>query len=242
MIKTKIFIVLLFFVSQISFSQTEKLIQGKVLSDNNVPIKEIEVINLVSKKTTVTDDTGTFSMLVEAEDVLIFFSKTYEYNKILLTQEDIDKNNLIVTLIKKTKELPEIIIKKSVLPVALDFNSQKIVYQHYFDEEKLVPKNRFVYDGTIESGMDFVKIGKELLYLFRKKKTSSNMEFKELALSTYDQSFFTKTLKLESDQVNLFLEYCDSDPKAETIFDDNDVLKVMDFLMTKNTEFKQLPK
>ena len=42
-------------------------------------------------------------------------------------------------------------------------------------------------------------------------------------------------------EVALFLEFCDTDPKSKTILENTNPLKLMDFLITKNIEFKKLP-
>ena len=86
--KNKVLFSLLFFVVQFGFSQTEKLIQGKVICDNN-PVQGIQVINLVTEKTTVTNSNGAFSILVKPEDMLIFSSVNYDYKRLFLEHQSI---------------------------------------------------------------------------------------------------------------------------------------------------------
>jgi hypothetical protein len=106
-------------------------------------------------------------------------------------------------------------------------------------------KNRQIYDGTIENGADLMRIGGMILDLFIKKKESNKnpdlkIEFKELATTSYEESFFINTLKLKPEEVALFLEFCDADPKSKNILDNNNPLSLMDFILTKNEEFKKL--
>ncbi len=111
MIKNYFFVFLLFFVLQSGFSQTEKLINGKVLYEK-FPVEKVEVANFSSKKTTITNAAGEFSILVKPGDALIFVSKNHDIKKIVVDQNTIDKNNLIISLILKPEQLEEVVITK----------------------------------------------------------------------------------------------------------------------------------
>ena len=98
MINNYFFVSLLFLVFQSVFSQTEKLIRGKVLSEQ-FPVEKVDVVNFISKKVTVTNAAREFSILVKAGDELIFISKNHDIKKIVLDEKAIDKNKLIILLI-----------------------------------------------------------------------------------------------------------------------------------------------
>ncbi|WP_431243830.1 hypothetical protein ACQ9BO_04715 [Flavobacterium sp. P21] len=72
--KVKLLTTISFFTYQISISQTEKLLQGKVTS-NNIPLNKVEVINRTAKTSTTTNALGEFSILAKAQDSLIFLRK-----------------------------------------------------------------------------------------------------------------------------------------------------------------------
>ena len=72
--KVKLLTTISFLTYQFSISQTEKLLKGKVLSET-FALKNVEVINKTSKTSTTTNELGEFSILVNAKDSLIFFSK-----------------------------------------------------------------------------------------------------------------------------------------------------------------------
>ena len=74
--KTKLFVLFFLILLQFGFSQNEKLIEGIVLCDN-LPLQGIEIVNIVSEKTAITDIDGKFSILVKVEDMLVFVSKKY---------------------------------------------------------------------------------------------------------------------------------------------------------------------
>jgi hypothetical protein len=246
MIKNYFFVFLLFFVLQSGFSQTEKLIQGKVLHEQ-FPVEKVEVANFSSKKITVTNASGEFSILAKAGDELIFISKNHDIKKMVLDEKTINKNNLIILLILKAEQLEEVVITK--IP-AIKLSADKAYEQGKLDKLALEKaaralKNPGVYQGTIENGMDLMRIGGMILGLFKKEKeevpeNKPQIEFKQLARSSCDEKFYHQTLKLKPDQIELFLEFCDADPKSKIVAESNNVLSVMDFLLVKNIEFKKL--
>jgi hypothetical protein len=246
MIKNYFFVSLLFFVLQSGFSQSEKLISGKVLHEQ-FPIGKVEVANFRSKKITITNASGGFSMLVKAGDELIFISKDHDIKKIVLDQKTINKSNLIILLILKPEQLEEVVVTK--MP-SIKLSTDKAYEQGKLDKlalEKAArsPKVLGVYNGTIENGMDFIRIGKMIYNLFKKekekvKKTVPQIEFKTLATTTCDQKFYIETLKLKPEEIALFLQFCDADPKSKTLLENSNILSMMDFLSAKNIEFKKL--
>ena len=230
--KIKHCVILFLFLFQFSFSQTEKLIQGKVLCDD-FPLQGIEIVNLVTEKTTTTDSNGRFSILAKAEDMLVFVSEKYDYKRLFLDKEFLDKNNFIISLTRKPEQLEEVVVTKVSFPkIKFDKN---IASQLNIEKAAKYPKPYGVYDGTIENG-----IAMYINLPFGQKKIHQ-IEFKELAKTSYTENFFIDTLKLKPEEVALFLEFCDADPKSKIILENANSLSQMDFLLTKNIEFKKLP-
>lgn len=235
---------ILFFVSQFGFSQIEKPIKGKVLC-NDYPVQGVEVLNLVSEKTTITNSNGEFSILAKAEDMLVFVSEKYDYKRVFLEKEDIKKTNLIILLTRKPEQLEEVVITK-VSPGSMNYFSQEAADEINLKKAANNSKPIGVYDGTLVNSPDLIRIGGMILGLFIKKREndkekSPKIEFKELATATCTQDYFNKTLQLKPEEIALFLEFCDADTKSKTILEDSNPLSLMDFLFAKNVEFKKLP-
>jgi hypothetical protein len=240
--KIKLLILLLFIISQLTFSQTKKLITGRVVC-KDIPVVA-EIVNPNSKQMITSNDKGEFSILVKAGDAIVVIADNYEYYQLQLTQEDIKKSNLVISLTKKAKQLKEVVIKKNTITPAISKNTQKYVDYQYTPDRYTSQKNKLVYDGTIENGTDFVRLGKELIKLFKKKKGHdkkkvTEIDFKEFSTTTFSENFFTKTLALQEDQVALFLEFCTRDPKSKLIVDEKNIMGVMDFYITKKEAFQK---
>jgi len=233
--KLKLLTTISFFTYQLSISQTEKLINGKVLSQN-LPINKVEVINKTTKISTKTNELGEFSILVKMQDSLIFYSKDYFFNRLKITTKDIENNNLLVNMILKPEELNEVVINK------VEFDKVKVDADAVADIliDKNV-KNLFwntgVNDNTIREGLrvSFPLKGKP-----KKTIEVADDRFKKLVMAYCPPDFFIKNLKLKPEEKELFIDFCDSDPKSKTLLENQNVLTVMDFLYAKNEEFKKL--
>ncbi|WP_343588684.1 hypothetical protein [Flavobacterium sp.] len=233
--RVKLLTTISIFTYQLSVSQTEKLLNGKVLAQN-IPLNKVEVINKTAKTSTRTNELGEFSILVRPQDSLLFYSKDYFFKRFKISQEDIDQNNMVVNMILKPEELNEVVITK------IEFDKVKISADDVADV--LISKNAKdlfwntgVNDNTIREALrvSFPLKGKQ-----KKTIEVADDRFKKLIKAYCPSDFFIKNLKLKPEEKELFIDFCDSDPKSKTLLENPNVLSIMDFLYTKNEEFKKL--
>jgi hypothetical protein len=244
--KNKIIILLLFLCCQFCFSQlTRKTLYGQVVNDS-IKLENGIVFNVNSKTGTVINQQGYFSILAKAKDTLVFSGIAFKSRKVVLTGKDMSTVLLRVKLIAFVNQLPEVVVygDKKVNPIS--GNSQKYVDMQYFDDAKSSPKNRTMpSDGSIENGVNFVRVYKDVLKALRKnnpEKTdfTTDKGFTELTMNKVGYSFFTNTLKLNDDEIGLFLIFCENDPKSKLFMKSDNEFQLMDFLVTKNKEFKRI--
>ncbi|MBJ2123167.1 hypothetical protein [Flavobacterium sp. IB48] len=233
--RVKLLTTISIFTYQLSVSQTEKLLNGKVLAQN-IPLNKVEVINKTAKTSTRTNELGEFSILVRPQDSLLFYSKDYFFKRFKISQENIDQNNMVVNMILKPEELNEVLITK------VEFDKVKISADDVADV--LISKN--AKDLFWNTGVNDNTIREALRVSFplkgRQKKTIeiADDRFKKLIIAYCPPDFFIKNLKIKSEEKELFIDFCDSDPKSKTLLENPNVLTIMDFLYTKNEEFKKL--
>lgn len=197
---------------------------------------------MATKKITVTDSEGSFSLLAKAGNELYFVSKNHLDRKIVLQRTDFEKE-FTIQLTPKPIELDEVKIDKNPL-------GKSLVTQQDLDAIKLEkqisrPVNTSVYTGEITNGLDFVRIGKGIAKLFRKKESDKEplkpvIDFKDYVKDNFQEDFYTQTLRLKHEQIFAFIEFCEADPKSKNIAQQNNPLVVMDFLMSKSQVFKKL--
>ncbi|MEO5775936.1 MAG: hypothetical protein ABIQ27_03470 [Flavobacterium sp.] len=239
---TKIAAILFLLFSYVGFSQTEKLVHGKVSYQDNYQ-KNIDVINFTTKKFTKTNTLGEFTIEAKVNDILIFMSDNFVDQKHILTSDDFKKSNIVITLVEKPIPLEEVEITqiKAIKIAATSYNGRKLAE---IENQQAHPVNKDVYTGEIVNGMDFIQIGKMIGKLFKSKNPKpkapeEKITFKEYAKANFDETFFSKTLELKNEEVPRFIDYCDADPQSKTVIE-KDELAILEFLLTKKAEFKKL--
>ena len=243
--KVKILMTFLLIYCQISFSQT---IKGKI-SFNNYAIANAEIVNTKTKTIATSDGNGLFTIDAKPNETIVFIAKGYDLKSILITSKLIKENNLMINLVLKAEELKEVVINNQPsIKLGSDTKwEQGKLDQYTLEKNAQRLKVAGVSSHTIENGMDFVRIGKLIGSLFKKekdseqpKKNNSLATFKTIAKNSCDQRFFLETLKLKPEQIDLFLQFCENDPKSNALLQDSNDLAVMEFLLNKNNEFKKL--
>ncbi len=242
--KVKLLTTISFFTYQLSISQTEKVLNGKVLSQN-IPLDKVEVINKTAKTTTRTNESGEFSILVRSNDSLLFFSKDYLFKRLKITSENIENNNLVVRMILKPEELNEVFVSniKSKQVFITKEDIKEIKLNAHKSKEGLKIQNFYEVKGS-PLDIDFIYFGKKIYNLLKKeeepKKENSKMNFIQLVKSTVNSNFFTEDLKLNIEEKELFLQFCGADPNSQSLLEHPNILATLDFLSNKNEEFKRL--
>ncbi|MFT7334377.1 MAG: hypothetical protein ACI9M1_000255 [Porticoccaceae bacterium] len=245
--KTKIVIVLLSLLSQFCFSQIDSAIplKGQVRNDL-APVENVIVFNVNSKTGVIVNSYGFFKIIAKVNDTLVFSSLTFKSKRVVLTEKEFIVPEFVVEMDVFTNELAEVLIlaKKEVNPIS--GGTQKYVDMQFFDDERSSPKNSTMSrDGSIEKGVDFVRIYKDVLKMLRKNNPEKvdfykDTSFSELAIERVNYAFFANTLKLKDDEIKLFLVFCENDPKSRTLMAPTDEFQLIDFLITKNKEYKRI--
>jgi hypothetical protein len=245
--KTKIEILLLVLFFQISFAQNavRKPLHGQVVNDS-ISLESGYVLNVSSKVRTFINANGLFDILARPKDTLLISSLAFQSKKIILTEKNCQERLFLIQLDIVNNELKEVVISNRLKVNALNNGSQAIVDRKYFDDEKSSPKNRLMpADGTIEDGMDFVRIFKDFTKLLRgkpdvKEDFVNNIAFSEYVKVNFSPYFFEKDLQLKKDEVDLFLLYCSNDPKSKLYLKPEERFLLMDFIISKSKEFKRI--
>ncbi len=241
--RTKLLSIVVILHTVNSFSQQVK---GTVRY-NKYAIPDVEVINSNTKQLTVTDARGEFTIEAKTNDNLIFVSKQYQLKKLVINPALYTNGLLEVDLILNAEELNEVVVTNmpSIKLGKDDSWEQTKLDQYTLEKRTAAPKVQGVYTGELVNGADIKRIGGMLLSLFLKdkepaKKEAPEIAFKDFAQSKCDTAYLKKTLNLQPEEIGLFLEFCDADPKSKTIATNQNVLSLMDFLFEKNTAFKNL--
>lgn len=244
--KTKLLVLLLFVVYQTGFSQVTERIQGKVVFDKTVANK-VEVINATSKNVALTDTEGKFTITVEGNDQLVFVAKNHEIKELKVTAAILKQGFISMTLVAKVEELKEVVVQNTPsIKLSKDAKWEQAKKDQYTLEKNASKlKNPGVYDGTIENGMDIMRIGGMIAKLFKKKNTDLEtkgpvLPFTEVAKTQIETEFYTDTLQLRPEEIAAFLDFCNKDPKSKIIAAQQNILSLQEFMSSKILHFKSL--
>ena len=245
--KTKIALVISVLFFQVCFAQngSRKPLHGQVVNDS-MTLESGYVLNINSQTRTFISANGLFDIMAQPKDTLLFSSLAFQSKKIVLTEKNCQERLFLVQMDLLNNELKEVVVSNGLKVNSLGGGSQRMVDRKFFDDEKSSPKNRLMpADGTIENGMDFVRIFKDLKKILRKKEEVkedfvSDVAFSEYVKVNFSPSFFSKDLSLKEDEIALFLLYCSNDVDSKKYLKPEERFMLMDFLISKNKEFKRI--
>ena len=240
----RILVVCLFF--QIAVGQnSRKPLHGQVVN-KSLTIESGYVMNVNANVRTFIGLNGLFDIMARPKDTLLFTGIAFQSKKVVLTEKDCAEVLFTVPLDLVNIELKEVLVHKELKVKSLQGGSQGIVDMQFEDDKLSSPENKAMYsDQTIKYGTDFVRIFKDVKKLFRTdediiEEVISDIAFVEYSKGNFTPDFFTKTLGLKEDEIDLFLMYCSNDAESKKYLKPEEKFELMDFMINKNKEFKKV--
>lgn len=261
--RNKLLFVLLFF-SLFSFSQElpRTLLKGIVVSDS-LEVENITIDNVTAKKITSTDEKGNFSLMVKEKDTLVFSGVSFKSSVLIITYSHLAEEVLKIKLKVKVNELEELIVRPYTLTGNLETDTKnlkvKIIDMNLgnMDFSNPLPKDNKTDNalknitpgsGNQYNGVNFVALGKMIGgKLFKPKPKPKKMEFisdkifSDAVKEKFNPSFFTQTLKLKPEEIDLFLAFCDDTSlKSRDLLNPKKEFTLIDFLIKKSEEYLKI--
>jgi len=227
---------LLLLLCQITIGQTtdEKMLHGKIMAES-VNVAGVTIVNLVNEKSTLSDNDGNFYILAKAEDLLVFSSVNLEYHRRIIEEDDLKSDQITIKMTAKITQLEEVIVNKhpEINAVALGISPRGI--KKYTPAERRL-KTATSLDPTVSVGtMAGGSMSLDPLLNFLSGRTAMlkkelEVEKKERLLllfgSLFDDTFFTKTLKIPVDYVKGFQYYCLEDDEISEVLKSKNKTKI----------------
>lgn len=244
--KNKLGILVVCLICQVVLGQnSRKPLHGQAVN-KTLAIESGYVLNINANVRTFIGSNGLFDIMARPKDTLLFTGLAFQSKKIILTEKDCAEVLFSVSLNLVSNELKEVLVHKDLKVKSLSGGSQKIVDMQFEDDKQSTAKNTVMYsDQTIKYGTDFVRIFKDVKKLLSKnddvkEEVISDMAFIEYSRANFKPDFFTNTLGLKEDEIELFLMYCSNDPESKRHLNPDQKFELLDFLITKNQEFKKV--
>ena len=223
---------------------SRKIVHGQAMNDS-IAVQDVVVFNISAKVGTVLKKSGYFDIKARENDTLVFSSLLFKSKRIVLSEDDIKAAEVKVKLQTFINQLTEVVIESNKNLKPITGSKQDIIDKKYVDDAQSSPKNTVIPTNVTENGMDFVRMYKDVMKLLRKNNPNksdltSTTTFTELVMKKIKYSFFNSTLKLQDDEIKLFLLYCENDVRVNKVMKSKSEFELMDFLIEENTDFKKL--
>jgi len=244
--KNSLKILVVCLICQFALGQnSRKPLHGQAIN-KSLTIESGYVMNINANVRTFIGLNGLFDIMARPKDTLLFTGIAFQSKKVVLTEKDCAEILFTVPLDLVNIELKEVLVHKELKVKSLQGGSQGIVDMQFEDDKLSSPENKVMYsDQTIKYGTDFVRIFKDVKKLFRKdeevkEEVISDIAFVEYAKDNFTPDFYTKTLGLKQDEIDLFLMYCSNDAASKKYLQPEEKFELMDFMINKNKEFKKV--
>lgn len=232
------------------FSQSSDLVflRGKVISASK-EVKDINVINLRSQNSTITNDNGNYSLFVKIGDTLQFSGWQTLTKNHVIHEADLSKKLLVLHLEPQAIPLDEVTIidYKNINAVSLGIlekpakkytpAERKLKVAKDFDVgfyEIMVPNIFFSIDPIINAISGRTAALKKDLEIERKQAVIKNIEM------LYNDTFFIEKLKIPSDYVKGFLFYVSDDEELKKVLVTKNKTKIEFILIKLSNSYLQI--
>lgn len=209
------FFVLFSFFTIAGFSQSEKIISGKILVKNATP-NGVHIINLVNEKEVISDEKGEFKILAKVDDLLVFSSLTLDYQRKIIETEDYNKGAFTMEMTAKINQLEEVEVIQYNKINAVDLGILSKKPKVYTPAERRL-ENAGVFRPTDIllipfGGMPVEPLLNAISGRTKQLKKELQIERKEFAVlkmgDLFPDEYFVEQLKIPKDYVKAFQYYC----------------------------------
>jgi hypothetical protein len=218
------------------------------------------VLNTTTKKASITDINGYFSILVHLNDTLVFSAVQYQkktlvvsasileskFISVALEAANIVLDEVVVTPYNLTGELGRDMGRLNVAPAitASGMGLPNANVKPLMQSERLLREASMgpLSLGTFTS-IPFNPIINAISGRTKmlKKRVARDINYnKSQQLRTqFADSIFVRQLKIPVNRIDDFLYFCEVDPDFNNIMDSADVLKVWDFILRKSAVYRK---
>lgn len=231
------------------------IIKGIVVSDS-LEVENISIDNLSSKKLSMTDGQGSFMLEVQEKDTLVFSGVAFKSSVLIISKTHLEEDLLRIRLSVKVTEMDELIVRPYTLSGNLETDTKNLKVKELalnfeaidfsgiepkFNKTENAMKSIMPGSGNDFNGINFAALGRLLVKPKPKPKKIEFVTEKIFAVAVkekFSSQFFSQTLKLKSEEVDLFLAFCDASVTlSQELLHPRKEFELIDFLLKKSEEY-----
>ncbi len=245
---------LFLFVLSVGYSQESSILQGKIIADS-LQFDAIHVINKTTQKGTISDKFGYFKIKAALGDVLVFSSIQYAIKRHVVSNADLELNNLKIKLERSVNELDEVVVTQYSLTGKLVDDLQEIpTYTENlpfwnaaelkqmgvsgFDDAQSPVKNLILErnNNQLQAKIDLELIFDAVSGIFRKRDNQIYSSTRK-RVDYYDEKFIVEILEVPETEYYNFIDFVNEDSRSAFVFKLDDDLKILEYLIEQRDIF-----
>lgn len=254
---TNLFIFLLIAINCFSQKSTS-LVTGSITSFNG-SIADVHIINLKTEQGMVSDETGNFKMYLAVDDVLYISTVQFNNERIQITEEHINSEQIDIFLIPKVNELKEIFITNLTGSLSVDYLNipEDPTPKHNFsltpEDIKAIAAggswghhaspNAENFTNPIQMSGFGIGLGIPDKGVMSKqqlrKALSLKKQFPIKLIQKLGTDFFTIELKISEDKIHHFISYCET-RNIMKLFYENKMLDLITILIEEGKKYHEI--
>ena len=197
-----------------SNAQEERVVLRGELINEEQSTEDIHVINLSSRRGTLSDAFGQFEIEAKANDTLLISSLIFDKNEIIVTEENIEDRKISIELNIKVEILQEIFVKNKDFLIVKDtptveVNAKTLALPNH-DTRVLTPIERKVNYYKKGGSIDklYGILSGDTKALKQMQSNVSDDEVLQLIQVYFSDKYFSTLLGIEENRIAEFLNIC----------------------------------
>ncbi|WP_405413404.1 hypothetical protein [Maribacter sp. Asnod1-A12] len=229
-----------------------KKLEGKVYSDDG-DVAATHVLNLTSKRATITDENGYFSIPVKMLDTLEFSAIQYAKKIVVVSTAILESKFISVGLEEALTELDEVTVTPYNLSGNLLRDLPTLSLDPVVTSSTLGLPNAYVKIPTKAErelqaatknpimSMDALLNGISGRTKMLKKRVERNKLYDrtQRVREFYEDSVYVKQLSIPLDKIDDFLYFCEVDPRFQQVVDTHSELEIWEYLRQKSLLYRE---
>ncbi len=226
-------------------------LNGKV-TNSNKGIADVHVMNISSKRATITDAEGRFSISTKLNDTILFSAVQYKRMILVVSRAMLESRSILVPLEEFINELDEVVVRPYNLSGDLSRDMNSLNTEKVYVASTLGLPNAYVkpitqaerklYEASTGGGLVPLNpiinaISGRTKYL--KKVLASQEKYARTirVREYYADSLFVKYLKIPENRIEDFMYFCEVDNAFSTVVDSHDKLKIWEYLELRSNAY-----
>ena len=201
-------------MAYMSNAQEERVVLRGELINEEQSTEDIHVINLSSRRGTLSDAFGQFEIEAKANDTLLISSLIFDKNEIIVTEENIEDRKISIELNIKVEILQEIFVKNKDFLIVKDtptveVNAKTLALPNH-DTRVLTPIERKVNYYKKGGSIDklYGILSGDTKALKQMQSNVSDDEVLQLIQVYFSDKYFSTLLGIEENRIAEFLNIC----------------------------------